>query len=262
MDNSNFVLSTAIFNYNYFRKSVPMPKKQIFKDLAKYYDFIYSFKDYENEAKKIKLFIKKYKKSKGNDLLEVACGTGKHLPYLKDTFSILATDANKAMLAVARKNIPDITFKQANMIHFDLGKKFDVIICLFSSIGYVKTYENLSKTIRNFAQHLKKGGVLIIEPWFTKTSYITGLPSMTIYDGDNIKISRLCICKKRGLVSVMDMHYLIAEKNKNVKHFIERHELAMFEINRVLDIMNKEGLKARFLNNGLMKGRGIYIGVK
>ena len=85
---------------------------------------------------------------------------------------------------------------------------------------------------------------------------------MTIHNGKDIKISRLCVCKKRGLVSVMDMHYLIAEKSKNVKHFVERHELAMFEVNRMFDIMNKEGLKARFLNNWLMKGRRIYIGVK
>lgn len=239
-----------------------MLRKPIFNDLAKYYDLIYSFKDYKTEAKKIKLLIKEYKKSSGKDLLEIACGTGKHLSYLKDKFSILATDANKAMLAVAKRNIPDITFKQANMIDFDLEKTFDVILCLFSSIGYVKNYENLSKTIENFARHLKKGGVVIIEPWFTENTYITGLPSMTIYDGEDIKISRLCVCKKRGIVSIMDMHYLIAEKNKTVRHFVELHELAMFEVDNMFDIMKKHGLKAKFLKNGLMKNRGIYIGVK
>ena len=34
------------------------------------------------------------------------------------------------------------------MIDMDLGKKFDVITCLFSSIGYVKTYSNLEQTAR------------------------------------------------------------------------------------------------------------------
>ncbi len=60
----------------------------------------------------------------------------------------------------------------------------------------------------------------------------------------------------------MDMHYLIAEKNQKVKHFIERHELAMFEIGKMLDIMTQNQLKAKFLKSGLMKGRGLCIGVK
>ena len=156
-----------------------MSKKSIFKELAQYYDLIYSWKNYQQEANKIKSLIKKHKKSVGHDLLEVACGTGKHLPYLKDSFSILATDLNKAMLSIARNNIPDVMFKPADMVKLDLGKKFDVILCLFSSIGYVRTYPNLTKTIKNFAQHLKVGGVVIMEPWFIEAIYKTGLPSMT-----------------------------------------------------------------------------------
>ena len=239
-----------------------MSKKSIFKELAQYYDLIYSWKDYQKEAHKIKSLIKKHKKSDGHDLLEVACGTGKHLPYLKDSFSILATDLNKAMLSVARKNISDVTFKQADMIKLNLDKKFDVILCLFSSIGYLKTYQNLSKTIQNFTKHLKIGGVVIIEPWFTENVYKIGLPSMTTYDGEEIKIARLCVSEKRGILSVMDMHYLIAEKNKKMKYFVERHKLAMFDVDRVLSIMKKQGLQASFLKNGLMKDRGLYLGIK
>ena len=237
-------------------------KKSIFNELAKYYDLIYSWKDYRKEADKIKSLIKKHKKSDGHDLLEVACGTGKHLPYLIESFSIFATDLNKTMLSVARKTTSDVTFKQADMIKLDLNKKFDVILCLFSSIGYVKTYQNLTKTIHNFAKHLKTGGVVIIEPWFTEATYITGLPSMTTHDGKGIKIARLCVSEKRGILSVMDMHYLIAEKNRKMKHFVERHELAMFDVDRVLGIMKKQGLKASFFKNGLMKDRGLYLGIK
>lgn len=239
-----------------------MPKKPIFKDLAKYYDLIYSWKEYKKETQIIKSLIKQYKKSDGNNLLEIACGTGKHIPHLKDSFQILATDFNKDMLAVAQKNISDVTFKQADMIHLNLEKKFDVILCLFSSIAYVKNYRNLNKTIENFSNHLKKGGIVIIEPWFVESLYKIGVPTMTTYDADDIKIARLCVCKKRGILSVMDMHYLIAERNKKVKNFTERHELAMFDIDKTLEIMKKNGLKAKFLKNGLMKDRGLYIAIK
>ncbi len=233
-----------------------------YKEFAEYYDYLYAWKNYNVEAIKIKQLIKRYQKSEGNDLLEIACGTGNHLPYLDSDFNILATDANHDMLAIARKKVQDIQFKQVDMVNFELKKNFDVILCLFSSIGYVKTYKNLRKTLNNFAHHLKPGGIVIIEPWFTAFTYQTGLPTMHTYSDDIVKIARLCVSKKRGMLSVLDMHYLVAEKNKTVKQFMEHHELAMFETDRMLNLMVKSGLKAKFIKNGLMKDRGLYIGIK
>jgi ubiquinone/menaquinone biosynthesis C-methylase UbiE len=239
-----------------------MKKKPIYKRLAKYYDLIYSWKNYKREAEIIIRLIKQYKKIPGKDLLEMGCGTGKHSAYLKDSFSILAMDASKEMLASARKNIKGVSFKHGDMVNFELDKIFDVITCLFSSIGYVKTYERLTKTIENFSRHLKTGGVVIIEPWLTKSTYISGLTSMHTYSDNNIKIALLSVSKKQRNISIIDMNYLIAEKNKSVNHFIEHHELAMFEIDKMLKIMERCGLKSKFIKNGLMEERGLCLGVK
>src|ERR1700683_4149614 len=92
-----------------------MKKKIVFKELADYYDLVYAWKDYQQEVDKIKSLVNKYKKSDGRDLLEVACGTGKHTACLKDSFSILATDNSQAMLSIAKKNVPDVKFKQVDM---------------------------------------------------------------------------------------------------------------------------------------------------
>lgn len=250
-----------------------MTKKKslsIFNEKAKYYDLIYSFKDYEKEAEKIKKLISKYKKSSGKELLDVACGTGRHLDYLKKDFSCWGVDINEGMLDIARERVKGATFKKADMVNLDLGKKFDVVTCLFSSIGYVKTYSNLRKAIKNFANHLKSGGVVIIEPWFRKETYNTGTAHMATFDGKNIKIARLNISERRGSISVLDMHYLVAEKDKEVKHFTEKHELGLFEIDKTLEIMEKAVLKAKFFTEDLMvgkgpsvkQGRGFYVGVK
>ena len=239
-----------------------MQKQSIYKDLAHYYDLIYSWKNYKKETATIKRLISKYQKSKGKDLLEVACGTGGHALYLKNDFEILATDVNAEMLKVARKNIKGVAFRQADMVSLNLGRKFDVIICLFSAIGYVKTYSNLKKTLNNFACHLTRGGVVIIEPWFTRSAYQAGSPHLSTYGDDNIKIARECVSKVRGDVSIMDMHYLVAERDNDVRHFVDRHELAMFEPGKVLRNMKTAGLQAKFLKNGLMKGRGMFVGIK
>ena len=239
-----------------------MKKQILYGELAGYYDLLYSFKDYEKEALRIRKLIAKYKKSKGNELLDVACGTGHHLEHLKEDFSCTGVDINEEILNVARKNVEGVVFKRADMITFNLDKKFDVITCLFSSIGYVKTYSNLRRTIRNLAEHLRTGGVALIEPWFTKSAYKSGSPYMTTYDGKNIKIARLNVSEIRGGISVMDMHYLIAEKDGCVKHFVDRHELGLFEVSKTIKFMKDAGLQSRFLKNGLLKDRGLYVGIK
>ncbi|MHA2050448.1 MAG: class I SAM-dependent DNA methyltransferase [Promethearchaeota archaeon] len=234
----------------------------MYRKLARYYDLIYSWKDYKKEVSRINELIEKYKKSDGNNLLDVACGTGKHLEYFKDQYNCTGIDLNEEMIAVAKDNSSNARFKQADMINFNLNDKYDVIICLFSSIGYVKTYENLEKTIVNFANHLKSGGITIIEPWFTKSTYWVGLPGMTTYDGEDIKIARLNTTKLENDLSVMEMHHLIVEKDQNVEYFVDKHELGLFEIDKFLEIMNNSGFKAEFLKDGLMEGRGLYIGIK
>lgn len=239
-----------------------MKNQLLYGELAKYYDLIYSFKDYRKESARISNLVLKYKKSEGGELLDVACGTGHHLEYLKEEFSCTGVDISKDILDVAKKNVRGVVFKEADMTTLNLGKEFDIITCLFSSIGYVKTYRNLRKTIQNFSRHLKDGGVVLIEPWLTRSAYMTDSPHMETYDGTDMKIARLNVSELRDNLSVMDMHYLIAERAKGVKYFVDRHELGLFEVDETLRIMKRAGLQSRFLKHGLMPQRGIYVGVR
>jgi len=234
---------------------------------AGYYDRIYSWKQYALEAEALKKLIRKYKRAKGMGLLDVACGTGKHLQYLKGEFHCMGVDRSEHMLAQARRNNPGIVFAPADMVQLNLHACFDTIICMFSSIGYVKTYPNLEKTIRNFYSHLNTGGVVIIEPWFTRATFKKGVPHITTYGDDHTKIARLDVSNVRGGISVLDMHYLIAERNQAVKHYVDRHEIGMFESSRILSSMKKAGFQAKLLRGKLNKtsreeDRGLFVGVK
>ena len=222
-----------------------MNNQLLHNNLSKYYDRVYSFRDYLDEAVRLQNLIIKYSESGGNSLLDVACGTGLHIKYLKDDFVCTGVDISKSMLKIARKNVKGVTFKEADMKTLRLRKQFDVIVCLLSSIGYVKTAARLEKTIQNFSKHLKKGGLALIEPSHAKSAYVNGEPRITTYDGREVKIARVNYTNFRQATAVLNMHILIAERGKDAKYYVDQHELGLFGINSTLRIMKTAGLKSK-----------------
>ena len=137
----------------------------MFSQTALYYDTIHlTMKDYGAEAAQLTACIHQYCRSPENRLLDVACGTGLHLSYLQQQFQVEGRDLDEQLLAIARQRHPGIPLHHADMMDFDLARTFDVVTCLFSAIGYVKTLTNLSRAVQCMVQHLSTGGVLLIEP--------------------------------------------------------------------------------------------------
>jgi ubiquinone/menaquinone biosynthesis C-methylase UbiE len=230
--------------------------------LAKYYDKVYSYRNYLDEAVRLQNLIMKYLESGGNTLLDVACGTGLHLKYLKDDFSCTGVDISRPMLKIARKNAVGVNFKEADMKTLKLEKQFDVVTCLLSTIGYVKTQTNLERTIQNFAKHLKKGGLLLIEPSDSNAFYVKGEPRIVAYDGKETKIARVNVTKTRQVTAILSMHIIIADRGKEASYIVDKHELGLFGINKTLKAMKDAGLKSKYLKTGLMSGRELVVGIK
>ncbi|MFH1211352.1 MAG: class I SAM-dependent methyltransferase [Candidatus Woesearchaeota archaeon] len=239
-----------------------MKAEKMWAELAKYYDMLYEWKSYDKESASVHALIQKYKKTAGNELLDVACGTGNHIQFLKDKYKTTGIDLNKDMLLVAKKKFSKLNFYQKDMISFDLKKKFDVLVCLFSSIGYVKTYANLKKTIASFSKHVKSGGVVIIEPFFTKETFHSGKPHAVFVDKPDVKIARMHLSQRKGNIAILDFHFLIATK-KGIGTLRDRHELGLFDVDKFLEILKSAGFtNVRFLKNGLMPRRGLFVAVK
>lgn len=230
--------------------------------MAKYYDQIYHWKDYRKEAIKVKRLIRRYKRSSGNTLLDVACGTGKRMSYLRKGFSCVGIDASAQMLSVARKNVPGTKFVRGDMVDFDLGKQFDVVLCLFSSVGHLNTRNEVGKAVANFARHTKKGGIVIIEPWITKSKWSDRTVHMQRYVSDSLKIARVNFGWTEGAFSVVDERYLIGERGKGIAYVKDRLRMRFFEVNPTLEAMRKAGLRPRFTEDSLMPGRGLIIAIK
>jgi ubiquinone/menaquinone biosynthesis C-methylase UbiE len=229
---------------------------------AKFYDDIYTStgKDYRAEAAKVHQLIQKYKRSKGSRLLDIGCGTGVHADLLSKHYQVEGLDIDPKMLAVARKKYPQIRFQQGDMVNFELGRKFDIIVCLFSAIGYVKTKPRLQRTIRNMRQHLLPGGVLLVEPWFTPNRWHAGRVFTVQVDKPNLKIVRMSRSSRRGNISIVEFQYLIGTP-KGIEREAEILELGLFTKKEYLDAFRSAGLTVIHDPMGV-DGRGLYIGEK
>ena len=147
-----------------------MSKNKFYQELAYYYDFICT--DRKKDAEVLKKLIKKHKKSKGNKLLDVACGPGLEDKYLKEDFKVTGIDLHSGILNFAKQRNPDIKYLIGDMRYFKLNETFDVITC-FDAMCHLSNHKDLQTTLKNFYHHLNKGGVLIfyIDDHFLKEHF-------------------------------------------------------------------------------------------
>jgi ubiquinone/menaquinone biosynthesis C-methylase UbiE len=230
----------------------------MFTKTARYYDKIYSFKDYQAEADKLTAIIEENLHSGGRRLLDVACGTGGHIAYLKQHFQVEGLDISAEFLEIARGKYLDVPFHQGDMVDFDLADQFDVVACLFSSIGYVRTLQDLTRAVTCMTRHVIHGGVLIIEPWFTPETWHAPSVHASLVDEPDLKIARVNTSFVDGRLSYFDLHYLIGTL-EGTEHFVERHELGLFETDEVRSVLSEAGLDVTHDAEGLT-GRGLFIG--
>ena len=236
------------------------PALRFYDRYAQYYDSIYSFKNYRKESNKLDEFIHKYKRSRGKDLLDVACGTGNHIAFLKKRYHVQGLDLSPQMLEIAREKNPEITFHQGDMTDFQLAQQFDAVTCLFSAIGHVRSRKKLEGAIRRMAAYLKPGGLLLVEPWFSPNQWQSGRLDAKFVNDSALKLARISINGRRGRLSIMNLQYLVGTPRK-IEHLVERVEMMLFTGQEYLNAFRRVGLTTIFDKRGLI-GRGLYLGIR
>jgi SAM-dependent methyltransferase len=232
----------------------------VFRASARFYDAIYAFKDYQSEADEIDTRVRRACPG-ASTLLDVACGTGGHLRYLRERYACEGVDLAEEQLAIARERLPGVPLHLADMTSFDLGRRFDAVVCLFSSIGYARTIERLQAAVAAMSGHLSPGGVLIVEPWLEPDAWQHGHLSFLAVDEEDIKIARMARSETHGRLAVMAFEHLVLTHEHGVEHFVERHELGLFTVAEHLEAFAAAGLDAEHDPEGLI-GRGLYTAVR
>lgn len=231
----------------------------MFTESADLYDAIYfAFKDYEAEARDIARRIRAEHPA-ARAVLDVGCGTGEHARRLASDhgFAVDGLDLNPRFVELARAKHPAGRFFVADMTDFTLPHRYDAVICLFSSIGYVLRLPRLEQTLANFRRHLAPGGIILIEPWFPPGVLEPGPHSVRTGEAGAVHVERTATTEVDGRISRLHFEYAITAAG-TTRHATEVHELGLFTEAETLAAFAAAGLEARH-EAATERNRGMYI---
>ena len=103
-------------------------------------------------------------------VLDLCCGQGRHsIALAKTGLDVTGVDLSTEMLEIAQSQAVkagvDLTLKQADMRHLPdkFENRFDSIINMFSSFGYLESEEDDQQVLHQAAKSLKPGGKLMMD---------------------------------------------------------------------------------------------------
>ena len=197
-----------------------------------FYHELYKNRDEDEANNFIENLIDKLKLDPESEVLDLACGKGRHALKMSDYFQkVTGIDLSKNSINIAKKfNKENLKFFTGDMRNFSLNKKFDFILNLFTSFGYFENFNENSLVLDNCNKHLKKNGLIVID-------YLNSEKVVNTLVKNEIKI----INKTKYTISrKIENNFIIKDIYINNKeHFYEKVQLINLEMfNEILKKAN------------------------
>lgn len=224
-----------------------------FDTYAKFYNLLYKDKNYQKEAAYIHGLISRHCPQKQADLalLDLACGTGRHLFELAQLgyTRLSGSDIAKAMIEVARANAQqaardivfhNYSFQEAHRI----PGKFDVVISMFSAVNYITSFEEQLQTFRNIYNLLEEGGVFLFDYWNGNAVVRDYSPVKVLRKKDGaseiIRISNteIDLVKQHAIVKFNCQYF---EGSQRMDEFEEMHHLHYYYFSEMYNLLQVAG---------------------
>lgn len=182
-------------------------------DHAEFYDvvFLSRGKNWVAEAERLAGLVKDRNPGAAS-VLDVACGTGAHLEAFAGHFAHAeGVEPADAMRKLAESRPGVAAVHPGDMRDFAVGRAFDAVTCLGFAIGYMPEEVALNSAIAHMARQLTRGGVLVVEPWWSPGRFLDGYAGghMIKEDGRRV-ISRVTHSVRDGDKTRMTICFTIA----------------------------------------------------
>jgi SAM-dependent methyltransferase len=240
----------------------PRPVTAYSDEHADVYDLIHTARsrDWAAEAEAIAALVAD-RHPDAASLLDVACGTGKHLESFGSRFRhVEGVELSDGMLRIARNRLSDVTVHHGDMRTFDLGRTYSAVTCLCFSVAYMATADELNRALRRMARHLEPGGVLVLEPWWFPEKFLEGFVAGAVAEEEGRVVSRLSHSVREGDRTRMTVRYTVADSARGISEFTSYEMLSLFAAAEYEAAFRGAGLTVEYLEGG-PNGRGLFVGV-
>lgn len=231
-------------------------------ELAEVYETIYRSrgKNWTTEAEDVAQLIRR-RRPEAASLLDVACGTGAHLESFRKLFDDAeGIEIAEPMRKLALERLPGSIVHVGDMRDFDLGRRYDAAVCLFSAIGYLPSVDDLNSAIRCMAAHLAPRGVLVVEPWWFPENHIEGYVAGDMAHEEGRVISRISHSVLQGRATRMEVRFTVADAG-GFHEFTEVDVLTLFTRDEYETAFEQAGCDLELLP-GPPSGRGLFVGIR
>jgi len=219
------------------------------KTYSKYYNLLYKDKNYQEEYNYIHDLIKKHGNIGNKNILDIGCGTGKHLSFFKkDGYTVYGVDISENMISEARKYLQqEDGFICSKASEFKINKKIDAIISLFHVMNYQTENDELEKVFQNVSNHLTDGGLFIFDFWYGPAVLIDPpIVKIKRLEDDEIEITRITEPVMYYNKNIVDVNFEVLiedKKTRQIEKINETHKMRYLFLPEIEMLANKIGLK-------------------
>ena len=138
------------------------------EEYAEIYDALNEGKNYSFEADFCLQIYRSntIRRREPESILDLACGSGKHLAEFSGIPQRCGVDLSAEMIAVARGELGDeVELIQGNINTLDLHREFDLVTSLFHVLSYQYRLEDAILFMKSIARHLRKDGIAVVDFW-------------------------------------------------------------------------------------------------
>lgn len=131
---------------------------------TRYYSLLYGHRDESDARSWVDAIVRHGGLQAGQRMLDMGCGRGRHAyGFTQHGLHVTGVDISEASIVEARKRAPGADFLVHDMRVPLFTAEMDVVVCLFTSLGYSDDREDDRKAVRAAAQALKPGGLFVLD---------------------------------------------------------------------------------------------------
>jgi cyclopropane fatty-acyl-phospholipid synthase-like methyltransferase len=201
---------------------------------------VYRNRNEEDAKKLVKLILSIVELKPNDNILDLACGTGRHaILFAQKGFNVTAVDLSKNLLSIAQRTADElqvkVNFIRSDLRQFSIGASFNLVINLFTSFGYFESDEENFKLIKTAYNHLHNSGYFVLDFFNCRFIEKNLVPESVNNFSDEI------IIQKRLIKGDRVKKQIIIEKNGTSKEYFE--SVRMFSKDELFSAVSSAGFR-------------------